>query len=165
MSSVCINCPPLSPSDFSLGVTVGDMFKKARDYFDCDDYTVSATSQASKERDMFSELFEIYHECKDDNWDESGAKAISKSAFIDAVKFFEIYPAHLLLPEVVPTVSGAFDLEWDSEDARCNVELNGNETIVYAGYFSGDDRDYGTKPFKNFIPQPLIDVIKRVMDE
>lgn len=162
MSSICINCPPPSPSDFSLGTTMGDMFKKARDYFDYDSYTISVTSLDTMQRDILSELFEIYYECKEDNWDEAGAKAISKETLAEAVKFFELYPPHLLLPEVVPAVSGALDLEWDSKEARCNVELNGGETIVYAGYFSENDRDFGTKPFKNYIPESLIEVIKRV---
>ncbi len=165
MSSICVNCPQLLPGDFSLGATMGNFFKKTCDYFDVNSQTVSVTSQDSRQRDMFSELFDIYHECKEDNWDEEGAKAISRAAFIDAIKFIEIYPNYLPLPEVVPTMSGAFDFEWDSEEARCNVELTGDGNIVYAGYFSENDRDYGTKPFKSYIPEALLDIIKRVIDE
>jgi len=160
MSGICMDCEPLSIGDVSFGVT--DAAMRVLNFFqdDVESHTRSVTAPIRKIEDILSELIEIQEECSEDDWDDEGAGAISVTALFEAMQFVRSLPAHLKLPDVIPSANGAINLEWRKGDSICNVELSGTNEIVYSAYFSKVNRDYGMKPYFGKIPNKVIGLIE-----
>lgn len=160
MSGFCLDCEPLTISDFSFGVT--DAALRAVNYLrdDIELYTRSVTAPIRKKEEILSELIETQDECSMDDWDEEGASAISMAALLESITFINSLPAHLELPDVSPSANGAINFEWRKGAGLCNVELFGDNEIVYSAYFSRKNRDYGMKPFIEKIPDKVIELVE-----
>jgi hypothetical protein len=160
MSGICMDCEPLSIGDVSFGVTDAAMkfFSFLQD--DVETHTRSVTAPIRKTEDILSGLIEIQEECSHDDWDDEGTVAISFATLFEAMNFIRLLPAHLKLPDVVPSANGAINFEWRKDDYICNVELSGTNEIVYSAYFSKINRDYGMKPYFGKIPNKVIELIE-----
>lgn len=164
MTTICADCEQLLPNERSFGATVNNYLEKffPQEIEGNRDNTISVTAAPAKLENILVEIIELFDKVNTNNWDNDGAKAIPNIALRDAVNFIVMLPPGIPLPEVCPASNGAVDFEWDFDDSRCNVEIFGNGSIVYAGYLAEDDREYGTKPFKTAIPKTLINLLDRM---
>ncbi|HDZ02710.1 MAG TPA: hypothetical protein ENH52_14915 [Nitrospirae bacterium] len=169
MTTICADCHQLLPNERSIGSTVeeylGKLFPPRRrdsSKNNLSSNTASVTAATDKQSDIISEIIELFEVAKNNNWDSEGALAIPHNALRDAINFVVMLPQGIALPEVGPSSNGAIDFEWDFDDSRCNVELFGDGKLIYAGYFTDEDREYGTKRFNTAIPKILINLLERM---
>ncbi len=135
------------------------------DSIDTDPLVINVTAEkiSNNKRPIFRELFDVFKECSSDNWDSYDAEQISINTYLEAVKFAELLPKHLPVPEVVPEPNGEIAFEWYSGRRFTFVaSLNGKNVIEYAGLFGNTSKVYGAEYFGNEIAHVLIENINKI---
>ena len=124
------------------------------------------TDSIGRKRDLFnkySELNEIYEECKLDNWDGYNSKAITPETYFAAKNLIDMLNVSYLnipLPELSPEPDGDIGLEWDEEDGNyLIVSINKNNYINYASSI-GLEKSKGFKYLKDTLPNNIINILK-----
>jgi hypothetical protein len=112
-----------------------------------------------------NELFEVYNEADDEDWDGYEANAISREAFIEANKLIRMLPSSLPLPEIVPEPDGGIGFEWYKDKGFVFVaSVYGNNIITYAGLFGKNREIHGKEEFIDSIPNMIITAIKQLFE-
>jgi hypothetical protein len=120
-----------------------------------------------KRRQLLSKTFkilqEIFYEYSVAGWDGYDAQPISEDSFKETIRFLQMLPFAMPIPEVVPEPSGQIALEWyESQDYIFVVSLSGKKLIDYAGLFGEGNKTYGTERFKKTIPNTIIENVNRL---
>jgi len=120
------------------------------------------TTNEKRLMEALAALEEIFKECSMSNWDGYQAKPLAEAAYKEALKFLEMIPLNLPMPEIVPEPNGAIGLEWCiGKRLIFAISLSGKETIYYAGLF-GADKNYGTVQFLDSLPSVVLENIRRL---
>ena len=108
-------------------------------------------------------LSDILEECGEDNWDGYGARPITSQAYFEALRFIDLLPDDLPLPDVVPEPRGQIGFEWRREHGSIYViALNGKNLISYTGLFGAGNEAHGTENFTEFMPETIIEHFNRL---
>ena len=108
-------------------------------------------------------LFEVYKEHSEENWDSEDARPITTNAYLEAREFLKLLPTILPTPDIVPEPTGEIAMEWYKGKGRVFViSFGGNGLITFAGMFGRNATLHGTEPFEDFIPQAIINGIRRL---
>ena len=98
--------------------------------------------------DTLQELWDIYRECSEDNWDGYKASPITVSTYKEAKKLLLWIPSLYPLPEILPEPDGGIALEWYKEpNISFAVSVNGTGIIHYAGLFGENNEMHGKETF------------------
>lgn len=109
------------------------------------------------------DIYDIYKECVEDNWDGYDAKRVSVGAYLEAMKLAELLPSEIPLPEVSPEPSGDIAFEWyKGKRFLLVLSVEGNNTINYAGLFGSTNRIYGSEYFSDELPTRVLKMIQRL---
>jgi hypothetical protein len=122
-----------------------------------------AHSAAFSKQTAWSELAEVWEECKTPNWDGYNAHAVEQDALRNAYIFIESLPLGCPLPSVGAEPDGHLTLEW-YRDPRwtLSVSVSPDGMLYYAALFgAGDVR--GSEPFFGSSPPIILQLIRRVM--
>jgi len=139
--------PSLSPKTFSDAESLSSDLSGVIDWVD----------------DAIKELYEIYIENSEDDWDGYGAAALSYDAYFEASKILMIIPTSLPMPEVAAEPDGGIGLEWYKEKGYSFViSVNGKGIISYAGLFGSGNETYGSESFSGLLPKTIIDGLRRL---
>ena len=112
---------------------------------------------------IFQDIYNLYKECSEENWDGYGAEPISIGAYLEAVKLAELLPSSSPVPEVVPEPNGEIAFEWyRGKRFVFVVSVGGNNVINYAGLFGSSTRAYGSEYFGDKLPSSVIGNIQRL---
>jgi hypothetical protein len=111
--------------------------------------------------DAIDALLKISQECKFDNWDGYGAKALSEEVFAEARCFIENLPLTAPPPELSIDPDGEIVFEWYAAPRKVFSVSVGVDRLTYAGLF-GSSTIHGTEPFDNDIPKTILDNLYRV---
>ena len=112
--------------------------------------------------ETLNSLVEIYSKCYQEDWDGYGAFPINENTFKEALKFIELLPSSLPMPEITAEPGGEIGLEWRKGKRQIFVaSVNGKNLITYAGIF-GINKTHGTEYFGESIPRVIIENIRRL---
>lgn len=114
---------------------------------------------------ILNELYEVFLDCRQDNWDGYGANAISIDTYIKARDIIPMLNSAFLdvpMPEITPEPDGNIAFEWFDEYGRTFVfSIDDNQTLTYAGIF-GQSKTHGYERLTDFLPGTLIYNLKRL---
>jgi|GEM_PF-5027522 hypothetical protein len=71
-----------------------------------------------------------------------------------AMKFVELLPDGIEEPEITHEVTGEICFEWVQDKKIFSILLNGNH-LIYAGIFSGNEKEHGETSLFDFIPEKI----------
>ena len=107
-------------------------------------------------------LWDVYQECQSADWDGYGARAVTRDAYDDAKRFYEILPASVPPAEVTAIPSGEIAFEWYKESGNVFVVTVGSgNRLVYAGIF-GPNETHGVEYYGDAVPDVILDFLKRL---
>lgn len=107
-------------------------------------------------------LTDAIEKCSVDNWDGYGAKRISGASCGNAMRFAQVLPASVPVPELYVDPEGEITFEWYVAPRQVfSVTIGSNNEMVYAGLFGSNDT-HGTEYLGDELPDTLLDNIRRV---
>lgn len=114
-------------------------------------------------QDLLQELYEVFLECSEENWDGYGAKAIDPIFYSEAIRFFTALPiATIPRPEITVDPDGEVVFEWYNGPKRIfSISVGGNSELTYAGLF-GSNKTSGIEYFGDELPKTILENIQRV---
>jgi hypothetical protein len=116
-----------------------------------------------KKYPLYQEIYRMYHEYSDPDWDGYDAIAISENTFKQAQEFAQMLPAEIPLPDVMPEPTGDIAFEWYQDPEHVlGVSVSEDGTLSYAGLFGKHCQTHGMERLTEHIPQILINHIKRL---
>lgn len=120
-------------------------------------------SNGSQHQDLQEELRELYEQCRGENWDGYGARAVSDRSYREALRFCELLPACLPTPEVGADPDGDIALEWNTDATHVfSISVSPSQHLSYAGLF-GQNRVHGVEHFGTGFPQAILDNLSRLV--
>ena len=112
--------------------------------------------------DAFRNLCAIIDECRFPNWDGYGALSASTEAFMYAAHFLRTMPLGTVAPDVGIEPDGNLTLEWHRSAYRTlSVSVSPEGDLHYSALI-GPNKVYGTEAFLGDIPQPILDIVRRI---
>jgi len=113
---------------------------------------------------LYSEVYRVYHECSEQDWDSYDGMPISDKTFWEAVKLICLLPQDLPSPEVMPEPTGEIAFEWYKDRKHVFViSVGGKERISYAGLFGRHSQTHGVEYLPDRFPQSIINNIRRLL--
>lgn len=123
-----------------------------------DSYSLGQQAKGS-----LNELYRVYKECIQSNWDGYGAAPVSVRTFQLAYEFLEALPLGTPAPSVGAEPDGDLTLEWYRAPRRTlSVSISPQGELHYAALI-GLRKHYGTEPFYGEVPKTITDLIHRVL--
>jgi hypothetical protein len=112
---------------------------------------------------LLQELYEVFRECSEVNWDNYGARATNLDFFSEALRFLKTLPLTLTRPELTVDPDGEIAFEWYGDRSRrvFSVSVGSNNELTYAGIF-GSSKSNGNEYFGDELPKTILDNIRRV---
>jgi hypothetical protein len=102
-------------------------------------------------------------ECSTLSWDGYGAAPVSPTAVEYARRFVEELPADLEQPQVVPDPDGDISLYWEfGTDRVFTISIGASGVVSYAGILAPGVQRHGEEPFREDVPEILIESIREV---
>lgn len=148
-----------------------DLWKEEKDIFP-DDYSnedliqmkIEIKNSEVSNLPLFNQLYEIYRECSEANWDGYDAIPMSKNTYFEAIKLIELLPSYLPEPEIMPEPTGEIAFEWyKGKQFVFVISVGGKNIITYAGLFGKSSKTHGTEYFADNLPLVIIENIKRLL--
>lgn len=142
--------------DSSTGVGQTDYINKVfNEYFD----------KTSLLEDLYlfcQELQAVLDETSSVNWDGYGADIFDKDSLIEAMRFIDMLPTSIPLPEVSTDPDGEISFDWYNKSAWVfSISFSSSKELIYAGIF-GQNKIHGVEYFSDDIPKQLINNLIRV---
>ncbi|MFN0315885.1 MAG: hypothetical protein ACKVQA_12715 [Burkholderiales bacterium] len=109
-----------------------------------------------------NELYQVFEECRQANWDGYEAAPVSERAFQCAYEFLEALPLGAPAPSVGAEPDGHITLEWHQSPRRTlSISVSPESDLHYAALI-GASKAYGTEPFFGEVPKEIMELIHRV---
>lgn len=110
-----------------------------------------------------TELYQVFDECRQANWDGYGAAPVSARAFQLASEFLEALPLGTSAPSIGAEPDGHLTLEWHRSPRRTlSVSVSPDGELHYAALI-GTSKHYGTEPFYGEVPKTIAELIQLVV--
>jgi len=114
------------------------------------------------QKESLSELDRVCEECKSAGWDGYGSEAVSASARKFSKDFLLALPLGTPAPAVGAEPDGHITLEWyKSPYQTLSVSVSPEGHLHFAALM-GASKQYGSEPFCDEMPQPILNLIYRV---
>jgi len=108
------------------------------------------------------ELYQVFEECCQANWDGHGAAPASVRAVQLAYEFLEALPLGTSAPSIGAEPDGHITLDWyHSPRQTVSISVSPEGELHYAALM-GASKAYGTEPFFGEVPKEIMDLIRRV---
>lgn len=109
-----------------------------------------------------NELYQIFEECRQANWDGYGATPVTVRAFQLAYEFLEALALGTPAPSIGAEPDGHITLEWYHSPRRTlSISVSPEGDLHYAALM-GASKAYGTEPFFDEVPKEIMDLIHRI---
>lgn len=110
-----------------------------------------------------NELYQVFEECRQGNWDGYGAAPVSVRTFQSAYEFLEALPLGTPAPSFGAEPDGHLTLEWHRSPRRTlSLSVSPEGELHYAALI-GTSKHYGTEPFYGEVPRAIAELIHRVL--
>lgn len=111
---------------------------------------------------VLNELLEVYHDCRQCNWDGYGAFPVSEKTYQAARRFVELIPLGTLTPSVGVEPGGYLTLEWHiGPKCTLSASVNDNGDIWFAGICAGESY-YGNTTIASGLSDTLVEWIDKI---
>ena len=111
---------------------------------------------------VFSELYKVFADCSQPNWDGYGATSVTEHTLELAGNFLEALPLGMPAPSIGAEPDGHITIEWYRSTRRTlSVSVSPEGELHYAALV-GASKYYGTEPFYGNAPKEIVDLIHRV---
>lgn len=119
---------------------------------------------SGRKGEAVSELFNLAAECSIDDWDCSGAKAISLRAVWTTQKFIYALPTGFPMPEFAAEPDGAISLDWiESKNRFFSLSIGSSNRLAYA-WIDGSDKGHAVARFDGIeIPHRVLSGIREIV--
>lgn len=109
-----------------------------------------------------NELYQVFEECRQANWDGYGAAPVSMRAVRSAHGFLEALPLGAPAPSIGAEPDGHITLEWHHSLRRTlSISISPEGDLHYAALV-GASKACGTERFFGEVPKEIIGLIRRV---
>jgi hypothetical protein len=109
-----------------------------------------------------NELYHVFGECQQANWDGYAAAPVSARAFLNAYELLEALPLGTEAPSIGAEPDGHITVEWyRSPRHTLSISVTPEGDLHYAALI-GASTAFGTEPFYGVVPQEILDLIRRV---
>jgi hypothetical protein len=122
-------------------------------------------SATFSKQSAYDQLGEVYHACRQANWDGESADAIEQDALRNAYLFIEALPDGYPLPNISAEPDGHLDLEWYRQPRRILSVSVSPDGMLYWAALVGIENPRGSCPFYGDIPDTILYWIRRVWAE
>ena len=113
-------------------------------------------------QEALEELWEVWNECRDANWDCYDAFPVEQQTYHAAYVLIESLPLGFPRPSIGAEPDGQFTLEWHKSPNRTlSVSVDPDGYLHYAGLF-GTNKRYGTLAFYSTAPDELIQLVREL---
>jgi len=103
-------------------------------------------------------IFEIYHRCREKDWNRQGASAISATAAVQAERLLLALPSFLPVPEIFADPTGAISFEWYRRPKhRVVLSIYGDGSIEFAALLGVGNEAYGATRMEDGLPRIVRD--------
>lgn len=110
----------------------------------------------------YDELWDVWQDCKEPNWDGYDAIPVDRGTFQNAYRFVESLPLGYLPSSVGAEPDGHLALEWHRNPRwTLSVSVSPEGTLHYAALLGAED-PRGSCPFFGDISENLLSLIRRV---
>lgn len=107
-------------------------------------------------------LADAIEKCSVDNWDGYGAKRISGASCGNAIRFAQMLPTSVPVPELYVDSDGEVTFEWYFAPRQVfSVTIGSQGEMIYAGLF-GSANAHGTEYLGDELRDTLLDYVRRV---
>lgn len=166
-ASICTLVINAKPLEFEVSDIVFSIdFTAADDDFTDDnplEIEVKPERQQQNKESLYKDLYKIYRECSELDWDSEGAETINEQTFIESLTLLDMLPFDLPLPEIIPEPSGNIAFEWYKGKKNVYIiSVGGKRLIEYAGLFGLNSKTYGVEYFSDEFPELIISHILRL---
>ena len=122
----------------------------------------SSYALGQQAKGSFHELYQVFEECRQANWDGFGAVPASVRVFQLAYEFLEALPLGTAAPSIGAEPDGHITLDWyHSPRHTLSISVSPEGELHYAALI-GASKAYGTEPFFGEVPKEIMDLIRRV---
>jgi hypothetical protein len=129
------------------------------------EFPADRSSAAERKSQLIDSVLNAAGEASTDNWDHDGARAVRTTVVESAVRFAEMLPATVPLPEVSPDADGDISFDWHRGPRRVfSVSLGADGVLRYAGLF-GYNSTYGTEFLAESLPSAVRINLRRTLTE
>lgn len=112
------------------------------------------------------ELYRVYRDCKQDNWNGDGAAPISRDTVGWAEQLLLALPSHLPTPEIFADPTGAIAFQWYRRPKhRLVLSIYGNGVIEFAGLLGVDNEVYGSARMAGRLPRIIRDHLRELFTD
>ena len=115
-----------------------------------------------QEKGSINELYGVFADCRQANWDGYGALPVSARAFQSAYEVLKALPLGTPAPSIGAEPDGHITLEWYRSPRRTlSISVSPESDLHYAALI-GSSKAYGTEPFFGEMPREIMNLIRRV---
>lgn len=123
---------------------------------------LSSLSIGKPKRDAEENLYEVFGETCQPDWDGHGSASVSYDVYLKALEFLGRFPMNFPVPEVSADPDGEVSFEWyASPNWTFSISLGRGADLTYAGIF-GANKTHGVEVFHGEIPESILNNIRRV---
>jgi len=113
-------------------------------------------------QEALEELWEVWDECREGNWDGYHAFPVEHETYRAAYTLIESLPLGFPRPSIGAEPDGHLTLEWYKSPRRClSVSVDPDGLLHYAGFY-GPNKHYGTLTFVSTAPSELIQLVRDI---
>lgn len=150
-----------SDVEFTIDSTVED-----DDFTDDNPLAIEVRPERQEQQEkepLYRDLYRIYRECCESDWDSEGSEPINEQTFLEALTLLDQLPPDLPLPEIMPEPAGNVAFEWYKGKKNIYViSVGGKNHIEYAGLFGAHSKTYGAEYFSGELPELILSHIIRL---
>lgn len=93
------------------------------------------------------DLFQVFLECSEQDWDGYGAKEVEPAALLLAIGFLDKLPRYIATPEIAADPDGEISFEWfRADDTILTLSISSEGKLSFAGIF-GKDKPHGIENY------------------
>ncbi|MBE2286546.1 MAG: hypothetical protein IAE77_24020 [Prosthecobacter sp.] len=114
--------------------------------------------------ELISQLWTLYDECSQHDWDGSNAMPMSGIAAAATAEFIKVLPSGVPLPELAPEPDGAISLDWIVSKRRVFSVSIGTSARLSFSWLDGADSGYAVARFDGMqVPQRILEGISAIL--
>lgn len=152
-----------------LGASVGVSSDalRIRELYDNLFEQIATTATGTKRfADPIEEIFDVYRDALNPNWDGCGALPIPQSAAEEARALMIALPSHFPAPEIYGEGTGSIVFEWYKKPKhRFVLTVPGNGSLEYAGTFGAGNEIVGKVRASGSVPKAVQDNLRTLFSE
>jgi hypothetical protein len=115
--------------------------------------------------DVFSELHDVFENCKQPGWDGDSAEPVVHDTYLNAFRFLESLPLGVQTPSVGVEPDGHITLEWYKAPRHTLSVSVSPDGFLYFSALMGLRKTNGSEPFFGDVPKIILELVGKIYAE